>query len=317
MTAPLGGNPAVSGISGGVYGDITIGGREVPAIGIDLLVGSVFPTLIDGRPPRDPDEIVLGIKVLGRLHRSVGDIVDVQIGGAGGTPRPMRVVGRSVFPKLGRGGFPPTALGDGAAVMGRVLAGPSSAVPPGQYNFFLVRYSGRRVDRVARNRLAGDLAGFGHQCVTAVCLRGAQRPGQVSGYAEVKSTPIVLAGHLAALALATLAHTLVTSIRRRRRDLAILKTLGFLRRQVSAAVAWQSTTITAIALVLGLPLGIVAGRWLWRLFAAQLGVATATEVPAVAVAVAVPAAIVAAIIIAVLPSRMAARTRPALVLRSE
>ena len=44
------------------------------------------------------------------------------------------------------------------------------------------------------------------------------------------------------LAVAALGHTLVSSIRRRRRDLATLKTLGFTRGQVSATVAWQATT---------------------------------------------------------------------------
>ncbi len=317
VTPSLNDDPAVAGVSGGVYGDLSVGGLEVPAIGVDLLRGAVFPTLTDGRPPAGPDEIVLGRKVLESLHRSVGDVVDVQVGAARTPARPMRIVGSSVFPKLGRGGFPPTALGDGAAVARAVLADPTSKNTAGAYNFLLVRYSGRRGDRVGVDRVAGDLARFGHDCVTAVCVRGSQRPGQVSGYADVRRTPLVLAALLGALAAATLGHTLVTSVRRRRRDLAILKTLGFVRHQVSTAIAWQSTTITVVALMAGLPLGVIAGRWLWRLFAAQLGVATFAEVPFAAITIAVPAAIIAANLIAAAPARIAARTRPAVVLRSE
>ena len=51
-----------------------------------------------------------------------------------------------------------------------------------------------------------------------------------------------------------------TSVRRRRRDLALLKTLGFTQRQLAAAVAWQATVIGAIGITLGIPLGMVLGH---------------------------------------------------------
>ena len=79
--------------------------------------------------------------------------------------------------------------------------------------------------------------------------------------------PAILAGGLAAGAVAGLGLTLVASVRRRRRDFALLKTLGFTRRQLAGAVAWQSTVIAAAGLVIGVPLGIAAGRWLWLAFA--------------------------------------------------
>ena len=44
--------------------------------------------------------------------------------------------------------------------------------------------------------------------------------------------PLVLASLFTLSALATLVHVLVTSVRRRRKDLAILRTLGFKKRQV-------------------------------------------------------------------------------------
>lgn len=59
--------------------------------------------------------------------------------------------------------------------------------------------------------------------------------------------PGLLAGLVALLALGTVAHALVTSVRRRRRDLAVLKTLGFVRGQVSQTVAWQATTFALVA----------------------------------------------------------------------
>src|SRR5205807_3638974 len=107
----------------------------------------------------------------------------------------------------------------------------------------------------------------------------AQRPVDILNYSRVQGTPLALAGLLAVLAVATVAHLLVTSIRRRRRDLAVLKTLGFVRRQVSAAVAWQATTLVVLALLVGLPAGVAAGRWLWQVFAGRTGIAPDPRVP--------------------------------------
>jgi ABC-type lipoprotein release transport system permease subunit len=133
----------------------------------------------------------------------------------------------------------------------------------------------------------------------------------------VRRLPLVLAGLLALAAAAALGHALITSIRRRRRDLSILKTLGFLRRQVSATVAWQATTVAMIALVVGIPIGIAAGRWAWTLFARQLGVAAEPVAGWWAVLLAIPATGVVANVVAAIPGRAAARMQPAAALRSE
>ena len=119
------------------------------------------------------------------------------------------------------------------------------------------------------------------------------------------------------MAVATLVHVLVTSVQKRRRDLAILKTLGFVRRQVRGTVAWQATSLTLVALAVGFPVGIAAGRWIWTAFAGSLGVVSAPAVRVLVLILAIPIAIVAANLIAALPARAAARTKPALVLRAE
>jgi putative ABC transport system permease protein len=80
-------------------------------------------------------------------------------------------------------------------------------------------------------------------------------------------------GRGAMLTMASLALTVLGLIRRRRHELALLKTLGMTRGQVRAVVAWHTTRTLLIAAVLGGPLGVVAGRWGWRAFAGSLGVA--------------------------------------------
>jgi ABC-type lipoprotein release transport system permease subunit len=117
--------------------------------------------------------------------------------------------------------------------------------------------------------------------------------------------------------VATLAHLLVTSTRRRRHDLAILKILGFAPAEVRRAVAWQATTLAVLAVVVGVPLGIGVGRWAWLLFAHQLGIVAAPSVSLVAVVGLIAATVVVANLAAALPGRAAARLHPARVLRSE
>src|SRR5262249_60638561 len=73
-------------------------------------------------------------------------------------------------------------------------------------------------------------------------------------------------------------HFIVISGGRCRREFAILKPLGLLRRQVSSITAWQVSILTGLALLAGLPLGVAAGRWTWALFCHSLGLPAAAVV---------------------------------------
>jgi putative ABC transport system permease protein len=136
-------------------------------------------------------------------------------------------------------------------------------------------------------------------------------------FGRVQNFPLYLAILVALMAAATLAHVLVTSIRRRRRDLAILKTIGFQRGQLTWTVAWQATTLSLLALAIGIPLGVVVGRWLWTAFSDQLGILPSPAVPIAAVLLTVPATLLLANLIAYLPGRAAGRVQAATILRTE
>ena len=134
---------------------------------------------------------------------------------------------------------------------------------------------------------------------------------------HVTNLPLVLAGLLAAVAAATIAHLLVTSVRRRRRDLAVLKTLGFGPGQVRATVAWQATSLVAIAIAIGLPVGVALGRIVWGRFATKAGFLSEPVVPAVATLLVIPAALLLANIVAAISAWFAGRVPAAGVLRTE
>ena len=144
-----------------------------------------------------------------------------------------------------------------------------------------------------------------------------QRPGDIRNYAAIRDTPLALGAVLALLAVGTLAHVLLTGLRRRRRELAVLKTLGLVRSQLLRVAAWQATALAAAALVIGLPLGVLAGRWAWAVFAGSAGVSGVADVPAPLVLLAVPATLALANLIAAGPGWNAARGRPASVLRTQ
>jgi ABC-type lipoprotein release transport system permease subunit len=114
-----------------------------------------------------------------------------------------------------------------------------------------------------------------------------------------------------------LALTLIASVNRRRRDLALLRTLGFTSRQLVATVASQASVAAVVGVVLGVPIGIVAGRWLWTLFANSVYVVPEPTIPVLSVVIVSLGAIVLANIVAALPGRSAAKTSTARILRGE
>ena len=308
--------PKVAGYAAGNYGQVKVAGAAVPAIGLDPLAGGRFLTLTAGHPPTGPDQIVLGAQTMRSLHLRLGQRVPVTVGRRTG---PMRIAGTAVFALFSQATFAATDLGTGALVTSSVLSQPDPPMCAGTltcYNFVLVRFKPAVQQGVAEHQLASAVAKAG--CPPGLCLiTSDQRPSDIRNFAGVRDTPLVLGLVLAFLAVASLGHVLVTGVRRRRRDLAVLKTLGLSGHQVLATVLWQSAAITAAALAIGLPAGLLAGRWSWFLFASNLGVPGTADVPVLAILAIIPAALVLACGLAVLPARAAASLKPATVLRAE
>lgn len=307
-------SPIVAAFSGGFYGEASVGGQAVTAIG--LTNPAVGPTLVEGRGPRRDNEVVLGTSTLDRSDSAVGQMVEVTLGKVS---RAMRVVGRAVFPGLGRGGFPQTGLGDGVWTTAKAVEPPPDPEAGGEpyLNFWLVRSRAGASEGEKRALEARFAEVCGPDCVAPGQAVIQQQPAEIATLDRVRWTPIVLAAVLALLAVATLGQTLVTSIRRRRRDLAVLKTLGFRRVQISATVAWQATTLAALAALAGLPIGVVIGRLAWRALGEQFGIVPEPATPVLALLVAFPITVVLANVIALAPGLMAARVRAAVALRAE
>jgi ABC-type antimicrobial peptide transport system permease subunit len=324
----LSAEPAITGYAAGDYSQLPVNGRAVAVVGISPHRGARFFTLLAGHPPSGPGQIVLGAQTLRAVHRRLGQTVQVVINHVDGTAGPdapltMRIVGVAVFPLFTPAGQTATDLGTGAAVPVPLLSALSGLGPRTGcnskvtcYNFFLIRYKpGTDLDAAAA-RLTSAVTAAG--CVPPTCqVYGDQRPGDILSYAGIRDTPLVLAAVLALLAAAMLAHVLLTGVRRRRRDLAVLKTLGLTRSQLIKVVSWQASALAMAALLAGLPLGALAGRWSWELFAGAAGVAGQADIPVPLVLLAIPTVLLLANLIAAGPGWAAAQTRAALIMRSE
>jgi hypothetical protein len=297
----LAGNPLVAGFSSlaAPPGTIRFDGVGLVAFGIDPIEGAVLPPTLQGRQVRSAGELVLGPASLRQLGREVGDVVEVA---AGDRRARLRIVGTTLLHTQLSNDL---TLGAGALL---ALDDLRLLVPDAAPNGFLVEYAPGADPEAAYQSLRRD---FGR-----IVLRPLDNE-EVENLARVGGLPFVLAGLLAILGVGTIAHTLVSSVRHRRRDLAVLKTLGFVRGQVRATVAWQATGFAALALVAGIPLGVAAGRWAWVLVNNGLHTLAGPVTPTMAVLLVVPATVLAANLVAALPARAAAATRPAVVLRSE
>ena len=258
-------DPAVAAWAVGYTGaPLTI--RGVAADSIALLPGhhaSLLPVLRQGHLPRGPGEIAVGARTLAAMHAHLGQTVGVSLGGF--RAHPLKIVGTAVFPTLGD----VLGLGKGAtlSVAGlRMLLPPN--VPPPPLDTLLVKFrpAAGRAGRAQRFRHPGGPGG------ARLPPRARPHPPIWSTSGGSSNCRCCSGSRSACSPCSTIAHLLLTSVRRRRRDFAVLRALGFTRWQVRGAVGWQAGALTVAALCLGIPAGILCGRVAWRIFALQLGI---------------------------------------------
>ena len=306
-----------------------------------------------GLDPSKP-QVVLGAATLALLHTHIGAWVTISYGSLNTAPlylppTPAKVVGTATFPAIaGSSTFAEhTSMGTGALLADRdlpaaflratqapdpTLDGPSlvfvrvhANVSPseGLKNM-------NRIIAVATKAFARDPSAAGD----SVVVLPVQRPAEIVNY---QSTLALLAGHvgdvqhavggleqplargvrgLAVGAVIALAVALVATVRKRRQDLALLKTLGFTRRQLAITLVWQATVTALVGIVIGVPVGIAAGRQLWIIFARSIDAVPEPSVPLSIILVAA-GALVLANLVAAIPGRVAASTPAAVILRGD
>ncbi len=318
------------------YTNLGLDGLTVPAL-IESPHSAVSPPVLSGHGLEADDQVVLGAATLSELGKKVGDTVYLSLGSPRDSPyyyiAPTRltIVGTATFPAVGFSSTVAdhTSMGTGALVaMGAVrplIEGVSSSDQNlNGPELVLVRLkegvspsAGRadmqRIAEAANRVFRADPNGAGN----FVSVLGVQRPAQIVNYRSIGSTPVILAAGLAIGAVVALGLMLGSSVRRRRRDLGLLKTLGFTRRQLASAIAWQASVVAVSGVVVGVPLGVAAGRELWTLFARDINAVADPTVPVLAVVLVGVGALLFANLVAAVPGQKAARTPTGVVLRTE
>lgn len=295
----------------GTTTEVTFQGHIVTTIAMTPGRDGMPATITAGRAPRSAHEVALGVRTMRLLHTSIGSTIRAT--DPRGRSYPVRVVGRAVFAGLASyAGEDPTSLGSGALITmdGHRRYGVQLNSPL----YFVDYRAGLPPEtRVALQRLKLSP-------VTPAVSKIAeepQRPSDVKGITEVRGTPYVLAAVLGVLAMLTVGHTLTSDVRRRRREFAVLKALGFSRWRVATIVAWHATTVTVVGLVIGMPLGVIVGLRAWALTAHQLGVPSEPVVPGLVIAAAAGGIVLIANLLAAIPGWTAARTPAAVLLHDE
>jgi FtsX-like permease family len=289
-------------------GEVRTKSVAVPAIGLSEGRHPVLPTLAAGRLPTSASEIALGETTMARLHTHIGGVIHLALAERGPT-RAVRVVGRVVLPGLAPyPGADKAGLGVGALLTEAGWARFSSDFGklvyvirwrPGANDATLNRYVAR-VDP--------------HDA--PVTLSSVYQPAGIRSLVQLRATPTFLAAMLVALLAAAVANSLVVAVRRRRHDLAVLRTLGFTAGQVLRTVLWQASTVAVIALVVGIPVGLVLGRWTWTLLAQLLGTVPEPMIPAAGIVLLAVAVLALTNLVGVIPGIRASRT-PGPSLRAE
>ena len=217
-------DPDVSHWTGVYFERSKLDGQPVPVLAVRPNA-AVVPTQLSGHDLQSVGQVVLGPATLADLHKHVGETVVADTGGQRTTL--LRIVGTATLPTIGGSGSPDLQMGTGAVMSSTLfpaeyLNEQGSSVP-GPNAFFVTTRPGisqsvalrslNRIDQGLNRSADGPVGG-----VVSVL-----RPAEIANYGAVGSTPTLLASVLAAGAFGALGLTLVASVRRRRRELGLLK----------------------------------------------------------------------------------------------
>ena len=291
-------DPDVRGVIDAPMDVAQIGDHSVSVYAFEPIGDPIDVVLLHGRLPNRTDEIALAPRSAQAMGASVGDRITVR--GATGTEE-ATVTGLAFVPAgphndYASGGW---MTGDGYR---RLFDG-------FKFHFGLADTA----DGADLDTVIGRLADQG----VFIDRAPISPPSERAELSQIEVLPLWLAGFLALLAIGALAHTIASTGRLRRGDLMVLRALGLTGGQSRRMLFTQSTLIALVGFVIGIPLGVVSGRAVWRVVAegtpVQLVVPTAWTVVALTPLVAV----LVANLLAVWPGRRVARQRIGEVLRAE
>jgi hypothetical protein len=282
-----------------------VGSTQLAVLGMQNVRGHLVPPILEGRAPENDDEIALGRLEAEQLHTGVGGHVTVQT--SAGT-RVFDVVGLEVMPSVaGNDGVGKDALVTFHALQ---TLDPNAAVSFGQATVRSGAPPGS-AERIYRRITHWDPS------QGQIPTLASSMPGVVLNSSRVRSTPYLLVGVLGVLGVLIIGFVVPTSIRRERREWAVLRTMGADRRWITLAALWQALSITVIPVLLGIPLGLLGGARVFRLFSDAMGVVDSASAPLLLATTVGAAVLLLAVLAALAAIRRPAVRPPSVLLRAE
>lgn len=293
-------DPRIAAVGGAFSAPMAVEGQLTSGGALIVAGGSLQLTYLDGRAPQSPDEAALGKETMSDLGVGIGDTVAVE--GPEGATASLMVVGEVVVPTEsddpGNGiVFTPEGFQD--------LAGEFF-----EQRLLLVYPPGTDQTEIATALEADYPVEFSSYSYPIP-------PETLSQFDRMRPTLLALAIFMGLLGVIGLLHFLLLSTRRRGSDVAVLKAMGFVRRQVRGVVIWQAATVAILGVVIGVPLGMIVGRWAWVAAVDQIGIVDTPTMPWAVGAVVALVAVSGAAALALIPGWWAARRSPADGLRAE
>jgi len=259
MVEALEASPAVAGLAQYMATTVQVGSDALGIVGMEVRKGDLAPEVIEGRLPQAPDELALGSRAARNLAVDVGAVVTLR-GGAG--ERELRVSGIAILPGVEEAGL----LGQIGVV---TTEGMLRLAPDEQMSSALIGLA----PGADRDDVEAIVKPFG------VSAGRFDTPAEIVNLRRVDGTPYLVAGIVGLLTVLSIGHLVVTSVRRHRFDLAVLRAFGATRGWLGGVVHWQATVITAVAVVLAVPLGVAVGASLYGPYAARIGARPDAAIP--------------------------------------
>jgi hypothetical protein len=300
-------DPGVTGVN-----DARIGVAEVGDTAVSTTVFSLTPVgrpleivTTDGRAPATAGEILLGPETARIAGVGVGSTI--RMAGTRDGQASMTVTGLGFVPQWIDSSYHTGGWVTGAG-FDRLFTGYDYRI-----GFLVTRGGAGRTAVLNRlNARIQALPGGGDTSVEPT-----DRLAAMDEVARVSRMPSVLGVFLGLLAIGAVGHALVTAVRGRRQELAVLRALGMTPGGLRGVLATQASLLALVGLALGIPLGVALGRTVWRTVAAYTPLFYVPPRPLPGLLLIAPAALLLANVLAAWPGHRAARMPVAPVLKAE
>lgn len=291
----------------GVDGE-RIGGGGPPTIGTTWIDDPDLNrwTIVDGRGPRQPDEVVINRAAARQGDLAVGDTTRVL------TPDPTEVTIVGIATLVGRDSVGPTTMTaftlDGAR---QHLRGGA----PGLSSIVVAGDAG--IDPAALQAALGNALPDGVQAITGNELTAEQNEALDSDFlGAVRMMLIAFAGISLVVATFTIHNTFSILVAQRTQESALLRAVGASRRQILQSVTVEAaavgTAASAVGLVAGFGLAAALNAWM---NATDFAIGGSVVIDRTAIVVAFVVGIGASLVACVTPALAASRVPPLAALR--